>query len=48
VKENAITNNEGPGLALAKGLSANAYGTNRVSENKGQQIVSGVDLSEDE
>jgi parallel beta-helix repeat protein len=48
VKENAITNNEGPGLALAKGLSANAYGTNRVSGNKGQQIVSGVDLSEDE
>jgi parallel beta-helix repeat protein len=48
VKENAITDNEGPGLALAKGLSADAYGTNRVSGNKGQQIVTGVDLSEDE
>jgi parallel beta-helix repeat protein len=48
VKDNAITANEGPGLALAKGLSAYAYGSNRVTANKGEQIVTGVDLSEDE
>lgn len=48
VKDNVIADNEGPGLALAKGLFADAYATNRVSGNKGQQIVTDVDLSEDE
>lgn len=48
VKGNAIADNEGPGLALCKGLLADAYVTNHVSGNKGQQLVTDVDLSEGE
>jgi parallel beta-helix repeat protein len=48
VRSNTISGNGGPGLALGKGLSRDPYAANRVTGNKGQQIVTGVDLSEDE
>ncbi len=45
VKENMLIANEGPGLALGKGLSSEPYAANRVTGNKGQEILKDVDLS---
>ncbi len=48
VSSNTITDNEGPGLALGKGLSSEPYAANRISGNKGQEILKDVDLSAEE
>ena len=48
VSSNTITDNGGPGLALGKGLSSEPYAANRVSGNKGQEILKDVDLSAEE
>jgi parallel beta-helix repeat protein len=48
VRSNTITDNGGPGLALGKGLSGEPYTANRVSGNKGREIVTDVDLSAEE
>ena len=48
VEDNLLIANEGPGLALGKGLSDSSYTTNRSSGNKGKQIVTDVDLSAEE
>ncbi len=48
VRNNTITGNGGPGLALGKGLSREPYTVNRVTGNKGQEIVTDVDLSAEE
>ena len=45
VRSNTISDNGGPGLALGKGLSGEPYTANRVTGNKGQEIVTDVDLS---
>lgn len=43
---NQATLNQGPGLVLDKDLPPAAYSTNSVSQNTGEQILAGVDLSE--
>ena len=48
VKENVLTDNEGPGLALGKGLSGDPYTANQVTGNKGGEILKDVDLSTEE
>jgi len=48
VKENVLTDNEGPGLALGKGLSGDTYTANQVTGNKGGEILKDVDLSTEE
>lgn len=46
VEKNQATLNQGPGLVLENGLQPANYATNSVSQNVGEQIVAGVDLSE--
>ena len=48
VKDNVLTDNEGPGLALGKGLSGEPYTANQVTGNKGGEILKDVDLAADE
>lgn len=48
VRGNTISDNGGPGLALGKGLSGEPYTANRVTGNKGQEIVTDVDLAAEE
>jgi parallel beta-helix repeat protein len=48
VRNNTISGNGGPGLALGKGLSSEPYTANRVTGNKGQEIVTDVDLAVEE
>ena len=48
VKDNVLTDNEGPGLALGKGLSGDTYTANQVTGNKGGEILKDVDLSSEE
>jgi len=43
--ENQATHNEGPGLVLEKGLTEASYASNTISENIGQQMLVGADLS---
>ena len=48
VKDNVLSDNEGPGLALGKGLSGDTYTANQVTGNKGGEILKDVDLSSEE
>ncbi|MGL4399900.1 MAG: right-handed parallel beta-helix repeat-containing protein [Luteolibacter sp.] len=45
VVSNQAVSNLGPGLVLERGLPADAYSANSVSQNSGRQILSGADLS---
>jgi parallel beta-helix repeat protein len=45
VRGNIMSDNGGPGLAIGKGLSGETYTANRATGNKGQGIVTDVDLS---
>lgn len=45
VRNNQISLNKGPGLVLEKGLQPAAYTSNKVSQNTGQEILAGTDLS---
>jgi parallel beta-helix repeat protein len=46
VTTNQATLNQGPGLVLEKGLQPSNYTTNSVTQNVGEQVIAGVDLSE--
>ncbi|MFK7850007.1 MAG: right-handed parallel beta-helix repeat-containing protein [Akkermansiaceae bacterium] len=46
VKENVIKTNRGSGLILEKGLDKNAFLTNRLSANKGKQLLADVDFGD--
>ncbi|RYD17922.1 MAG: hypothetical protein EOP88_24405, partial [Verrucomicrobiaceae bacterium] len=48
VTSNQALLNEGPGLILEKGLSPAAYASNSSTRNKGQQVLTGSDLSQAE
>jgi parallel beta-helix repeat protein len=45
VTSNQAVSNLGPGLVLERGLPADAYSANSVSQNSGRQVFSGADLS---
>ena len=45
VATNQAILNQGPGLILEKGLPAAAYANNSATQNSGQQVLSGMDLS---
>ncbi|GAA5125607.1 right-handed parallel beta-helix repeat-containing protein [Luteolibacter yonseiensis] len=46
VSENQATLNQGPGLVLEKDLQPSDYAKNSVTQNVGEQVIAGVDLSE--
>ncbi|MES2437961.1 MAG: right-handed parallel beta-helix repeat-containing protein [Verrucomicrobiota bacterium] len=46
VTSNQATLNQGPGLILEKGLLPTAYATNSASQNTGEQVLAGTDLSQ--
>lgn len=46
VTTNQAMSNQGPGLVLEKGLEPAKYATNSATQNVGQQVLAGVDLSE--
>ena len=48
VRNNTVSGNGGPGLALGKGLSGDPYAANRVTGNRGGDIVADLDLSAEE
>ena len=44
-KANQATQNEGPGLTLEKGISPAAYADNSMTGNRGQQLLTDVNLT---
>jgi hypothetical protein len=45
---NTVTQNQGPGLILEKGLVPASYSDNAVSQNKGQDLLPDADLDPNE